>query len=158
MWAGEVRVAAPLSADGNLHANVDSRDQGDGGVRTDVALAYDWAYSMGMDNITYEVEIREGGQTVVRYDDLEHHHHGTWHQEVWSDGAPDLNVVRDVPYLVQSGAVPGSATPIASSGAALAKALDKLANAHTGPMSPTLADPAMPNPDGPFDIGHGSPT
>ncbi|WP_425450522.1 calcium-binding protein, partial [Virgifigura deserti] len=151
--ASEVRVAAPISDDGNLHATFDIRVQADGSVRTDVALAYDWAYSMGMDNLTYDVEIRDKGQTVVRYDDLEHHHHGTWHQEVWSDGAPGVNVVRDVPYLVQTAAVPGYDTSIAIDGAALDKELAKLANTDTGPMGSALVETAMPGTGGRFDIG-----
>jgi hypothetical protein len=151
--ASEVRVEAPISADGNLHATFDIRVHADGSVRTDVALAYDWAYSMGMDNITYDVEIRDKGQTVVRYDGLDHHHHATWHKVVWSGAEPDINVVRDVPYLAKSGAIPGYDSSIAISGAELDKDLDRLADVDTGPMGNALVEMAMPNTGGRPDIG-----
>jgi hypothetical protein len=152
--ATEVRVGAPVSADGNLHAYFDIRAYADGTVHTDVVMAYDGTYAMGMDNLTYDVAITEGGRTVARYDDLEHNHHATWHQEVWSGGAdPDLHVIRDVPYLIQTGAVPALDSSIPISDAALADLAADLANADTGPMGSALVQTAMPGTGGRPDIG-----
>jgi hypothetical protein len=155
--ASEVRVSAPLAVDG-LRAVFDVRVHADGAVRTDVVVAYEGTYAMGMQNVTYDAAIAAGGREVARYEGLEHHHHATWHEVVWTgpggaEAAPDLHVARDVGYLIATGAVPALDPSIAVSEAALDKGLAELAKKDTGPMGSAQVETGMPNTGGRPDIG-----
>jgi len=145
--ATEFRVDAAIT--GELHAYFDIRTHANGEVRTDVIIANDWVTSggstlLGAENSTYDVAIKQNGQTVESHANLDHYQQSEWHTQIWADGsAPNARVVFNPEYLMSTGAVPTLDTSIQVDEAELQKQYDKLQASDTGPMGEALWQTAM---------------
>ncbi|RED49875.1 cadherin-like domain-containing protein [Aestuariispira insulae] len=149
--ASEYTVKVPVNDQLDLTFNI--RAFADGNVMTDVVFSADHAFTAGNDNITYDVTIKEGGDVAFAQQDLEHHHKGTWHTEVWSDGDPGINVVRDMDYFVETGALPQFDLSVGASEAAIQASYQELQASGTGPMTTGTVETNMPMAGGREDIG-----
>ena len=149
--ASEYSVTAPVNELMDVTFNI--RAFADGTVMTDVVFAADKAFTAGNDNLNYDVKITEGGQVTFEQANLDHHHKGTWHSEVWSGQDPDLHVVRDMDYMLSTGAVPNYDVSQGISGGSLNEAYNQLLQADTGPMGAGTVHTYMPGTGGRPDLG-----
>ena len=149
--ASEYSVTAAVSDQMNVTFNI--RAFADGNVMTDVVFAADNAFAAGNDNLNYDVKISEGGQTVYEMANLDHHHKGTWHTEVWAEQDPGLHVVRDMDYMLSTGAVTGYDVSQGVSASVLESAYQKLLLADTDPMGTGTVETYMPMTGGRADLG-----
>jgi RTX calcium-binding nonapeptide repeat (4 copies) len=129
------------------------RAYADGRVKTDVVVRNEATWTPGIKTYSYDVEIREGGRVVASYDDLAHHQQANWHEEVWSGGAPAARVIRDVDYLIASGALPAYDTDLGIEAAEVSNSYKKLLASDTGPLGKGTIYPSMNVAGGRDDIG-----
>jgi Ca2+-binding RTX toxin-like protein len=155
--ATEFRVNAAITD--ALLATFDIRAYDNGEIRTDVTISNDWITSKDgvlhqPTAVTYDVAIKQGGQTVFSHNSLNHHQNANWHTQIWADGSgPAARVIRDVDYLAKTGAVPAIDTSIAVNESTLQNQWNALQEADTGPMGSALWTTYMPTTGGRFDIG-----
>jgi hypothetical protein len=155
--ASEFRVTAAITND--LLAQFDIRAYANGEVRTDVTIANDWIRSSGGSltqpgTVNYSVAIKEGGQTVFSKAGVNHHKNANWHTEVWSGGSePDIQVTRDIDYLVRSGAIPAVDTGVTVNSSKIQSDYNAIQNSNTGPMGSGTVTKYMPGTGGRDDIG-----
>lgn len=149
--ASEFRVEHEIVK--GLSAVFDIRVQADGNLHTDVIVRNDSAFTPGVTTFTYDVAIREGGQTVYAKDALFHYQNSTWHQEVWAHEAPNTNVARDVDYLIKTGATPAWDTSQGVTEQSILSDLTRLAGANTGPLGNALITQYLPQTGGRPDLG-----
>ena len=101
--ATEVRVDAPIA--GSLHVTFDITSFADGTSRTDVQFNNDYAMQPVGGEVKYDATIRQGGNIVLQQANIDQFQYQTWHQEVWSNGAPQVNIQHDIAGLEKLGVV-----------------------------------------------------
>ncbi|MCW5729147.1 MAG: hypothetical protein KIT20_00200 [Alphaproteobacteria bacterium] len=148
--ASEFRVETWVTND--IRAVFDIRMTADGNIRTDVIMSNDHTFQP-VQTVTYDVAIREGGETVYAKDAIAHYRNAMWHKEVWSEGQPAAHVVYDVNYMNQTGAIPTYDLSTGVTDQAIANMLAKLEASNTDPMGNALITMAMPMAGGRPDIG-----
>jgi hypothetical protein len=149
--ASEYRVSANVAP--NLDVKFDIRMDADGKTRTDVIFARDDAYTTNTSTLTYGVKFTQNGQTVFSDDNIQQYAYSTWHHDVSSAGSVDPQVVYDMQYLMNTGAVPSYDLSTAVSSSVTAGYMQQLAQADTGPMGSALVQKYMPMTGGREDIG-----
>ncbi|MGZ5279712.1 MAG: hypothetical protein ACXWC9_07215, partial [Pseudobdellovibrionaceae bacterium] len=122
-------------------------------AKVDVTLENNWAYQLGPQNLTYDVQILVGGQTVYTKAGLNHFHHSRWRKIFWWGGEPQVHLKHNVPYLLGTKAVPNYDQSIPVAEAALNSMNTRFAGAAIEPMATGLAMPEMPTSGGREDIG-----
>lgn len=75
-------------------------------VRVDVVLENNWAYQSNPSNLTYDVNVSLNGTSVYSKSVLTHYHHARWHQVFWSAPQPALAIKYNVPYWLDTKALP----------------------------------------------------
>lgn len=150
----EFRVEARI--DPNLRATFDIRAYADGRVRTGIMVANDTTWTPNSRTLSYRAEIMTAEHPRFAAD-LVHYRAANWHRVVWSgtaaDQITDLAVVRDVDYLIRSGAVPAFDTTLGVAATALEEMAGALAKTDTGPLGNALIVKYMPTTGGRADIG-----
>ena len=137
----------------HLSLELDIRAYADGQVRTDVVVRNEDTYTPGIKSYTYDVAIQDHGKTVWSDKGVEHHRSSNWHEAVWSGTAPDGDLVRDIPYLMKSGALPAYDLSVGASEGSLAAAYAGFLRSDTGPMGAAQVTKAMPLVGGRADLG-----
>ena len=100
----EARVDVPVA--GSLHLTFDIRAYADGTTQTDVQFNNDLALGPTGGDVTYDATIKQNGATVLQQSNITEYQYQSWNQEVYSNGAPQVNVQHDVAALEKTGAVP----------------------------------------------------
>jgi hypothetical protein len=95
------RVDQPVT--GSLHLTIDITIYADGSVSADVQFNNDYAMQPAGGTVAYTASISEKGAVVLPPTSLTHHQYQTWHKVL---GASPANVVQDIAYLIQAGAIP----------------------------------------------------
>ena len=150
--ATEIRVDAPVA--GSLHVTLDVRAYANGTVLTDVQVRNDIAMGPVGGAVTYDAVIRSGGKIVGQYPHLHQFQYQNWHQEVWSTGAPAVNVQHDIAALEATGAVPNYDLTTGVSAALLASQAQTMAAPGWGqPLAANGVTKGMPMTGGRGDIG-----
>jgi hypothetical protein len=101
--ATEARVETPVT--GSMRLVFDIRAYADGSTFTDVQFNNDVALQKAGGKLVYDVAITLGGQPVFQKAGIRHFQYQTWHKEVWSGGAPGVNVIHDSAALVRARAI-----------------------------------------------------
>lgn len=147
----ELSVSRPASKDLRIQFNI--RAYASGALTADVVFATDHAFSTGTGHVHYDVTITADGKPVLSKKNLDHYQKATWHYEYKSEDYADLSVIRDMAYVMKTGAVPTYDFSMGTQEGVLAAGLESLRKADTGPMSKALVTPYMPGTGGRPDIG-----
>ncbi len=146
--ASEFTVSAPLNS--HLNAEFHIRVFADGDVRTDVVISQQSTYTGGAQTYTYDVNIKDGGQSVYSSTGINHHPNSMWHTQVWDgNGAPAAFVAYDIAYMAASGALASYDTSLGIKTSLLTHGQ----NADFGPMGTGTIATYMPGTGGRDDIG-----
>ena len=102
--AAQGRVDVPIA--GSLHVTLDITMYADGNTSTDVQFNNDYAMQPAGGTAVYNVAIQQNGSTVLQQNNITEYQYQTWHTVVSTNGPSQVNVVQDINYLEQTGAVP----------------------------------------------------
>ena len=102
--ATEVRFDVPVA--GSFHVTFDVTSFADGSSKTDVQFNNDAAMQASGGTVTYSETITQNGATVSQQNNITQYQYQDWDQQVWSNGAPQVNVVHNVAALEMTGAIP----------------------------------------------------
>jgi hypothetical protein len=157
--ASEWVLTAPLKTSAGIaHPHLTARFnvrayQGAARVRVDTTVENTWAYQANPSNITYTLNLRVGNNLVLNKPDLVHYHHARWRDVSWFGADPQVRLIHDGRYIINSGAMPhyDPALTIAESG------LAALATDWTGPKTDLMGhgaiEPRMGTGGGRYEIG-----
>lgn len=145
--ATEARVDAPIT--GAMHVTIDVRLYADGSSMLDVSYDNDLALASGGPE-TYTAAVKLGATTAPTVSITAQQPFTDWHQVVWSDGAPSVNVVHDIATLESTGMVPHY--PLAP-GVALSAITGQGTPFPCNPLGICGITPYMPTTGGRADIG-----
>jgi hypothetical protein len=138
---------------GSMRLVADIRALADGSVLTDLQFNNDIAMQPVGGTLLYDVSIIAQGKTVLAEKDIRQFQYQTWHREVWSGGAPSMNIVRDTAALARAGAVQNYDWETGVDAAAI----ERMATAIRGPGFGILGNARltryMPTTGGREDIG-----
>lgn len=98
----EWRVTAPAQG-GKLKVTFDVRAYADGSTLTDVIYDNSWFFQGGKANLTYDVTINQGTSQLANWPGVKHYLYAKWMYPV---GQSAGNVQYDLPYLIDTGAIP----------------------------------------------------
>src|SRR5262249_50634334 len=113
----------------------------------------DGTYVSPTANYTYDVAIKQNGQIAFSQSNLFQYHNSTWHELIASNPALATHVVRDVPYLEETKAVPAYDLSTGLNQSAITGDVTALATGSTGPMGSALVEKLMPTVGGRHDLG-----
>lgn len=157
--SNEFIVGASLKAlNGTVHPHLAARFavrsyRGLNKTKIDVILENGWTYEAGPRDFTYDVQVNIAGQNVYSKSALTHFHHARWHKNFWSGTEPKVNVKHNVPYLINTKAVPNYDQSFKSSEATLAAVKSNFDKSNNGPMGNGIAAAYMPTTGGRPEIG-----
>lgn len=157
--ANEWLVSAPLTAaDGTKHPHLTARFAirsyaGLNKAKVDVILENNWAYETAPQDLTYDVQVVIGGQTVYSKTAMKHYHHARWRKSLWWGTEPAIHVKHDTDYLIATKAVPNYDQTVTVPPTAITAMKTSWTGPKTEPMGTGMADPYMPGTGGREDIG-----
>jgi hypothetical protein len=122
-------------------------------TKIDVILENGWTYEPNPRDFTYDVQVNIAGQNVYAKSALTHFHHTRWHKNFWSGSAPKVNVKHNVPYLINTKAVPNYDQSFKTSEATIAAVKANFDKSNNGPMGNGIAAAYMPTTGGRPEIG-----
>ena len=99
--ATEARIDVPIS--GSLHITFDITAYADGTTSTDVEFNNDLTMTASGGAVTYDATISQNGAVVFSQANITQYQYQTWDQQIWSNGAPQVNVQHDVQALEKTG-------------------------------------------------------
>lgn len=137
----------------HLHARFGIRTYAGGRTRVEVVTENDWAYEPSPQNFTYDVLVTVGGKDVYEQKGLQHRHHSRWRKLFWLGEEPRVHVKHDVPYLLDTRALPNYDRNQVVSEKLLARFVSEWTGPKIEPMGLGLATPGMPAPGAHRDIG-----
>ncbi|WP_115937112.1 calcium-binding protein [Aestuariispira insulae] len=149
--AREITIKTPVTPLLDLTFHI--RAYADGTFLTDIVFSADRAFTKGNDNILYDVSITQNGREVFSQQALDHHQKGTWHITVRTGSEIPVRVIRDMDYLLHTGALPQYDLSVGASEAAIRASVNRLQQVGTGPMTTGTIELNMPKPGGREDIG-----
>lgn len=163
--ASEFALSAPLkdavtgAEHPHLTARLDTRLYNAGQqIRTDVVMENNWTFKTNPKNITYELTVKQGTNTVHQQPVFTHYHHARWHKAVWAGAEPQIRVRHHLGNFMASRAVwnydrtlPVSETTLAAEATNLAS--KRAAQAHLGPMGNVFLQTMFGTTGGRADIG-----
>jgi len=126
----------------------------DGGqrVRTDMVLENNWTYEPDPGNLTYDLSVTQGGQTLLHQPAFTHNHHARWHKVLWTGAEPQAIVRHDMRYFLDTKATWNYDLSVQIPESVLAEEAASLAKADTSPMGPAMVTPYFPGTGGRPDI------
>src|SRR5215813_5042524 len=77
----------------------------DGTSRTDVQFNNDYAMQAVGGEVKYDATIKQNGTTVLQQTNIDQFQYQTWHKQIWSNGAPQVNIQHDIVALEKTGAI-----------------------------------------------------
>lgn len=107
--ATQVRIDSGPIAGTPLHLTFDITLYANGATSTDVQFNNDTAMqaSLGTQTLAlnYNVAITQNGSSVLQQNNITQWQYQTWREQVWSNGAPGVNVQHDIAALEKTGAI-----------------------------------------------------
>ncbi len=149
--ATEARVDVPIVA--ALHVIFDVRGYVDGSTFTDVQINNDIAMSSSGGEQDYDVSIQYGGTTIDNYAGIHQYEYSSWHQGIWSNGTPPVNVQHDVAYLERASAIPPYDLTTGVASATLDSELQQMGSGWNAPLATNGVSTYMGATGGRPDIG-----
>jgi hypothetical protein len=122
-------------------------------IRTDVVLENNWTFKPQPGNITYELTIKQNGQTVHTQPKVTHNHHARWHKVVWTGSQPQYRLRHHMPYFLASRATWNYNLNLSVPDSVLADEARQLAAADTKPMGNAFLNTYFPSTGGRDEIG-----
>lgn len=122
-------------------------------VRTDMVIENIWTYEPNPGNVTYELTVTQGGQTIHYQAPFVHNHHSRWHKVLWTGAMPQVQVKHNMRYFLDSKATWNYDLSVQIPESVLASEAAKLVKADTGPMGPALVTLHFPGVGARDDIG-----
>jgi len=122
-------------------------------VRTDMVIENNWTYEPNPGNLTYELAVTQGGQTIYHQAPFTHYHHARWHKVLWTGAEPQAQVRQDMRYFLDSRATWNYNLAVQIPEKVLAAEAASLATADTSPMGTAFVTPYFPGTGGRPDIG-----
>ncbi len=98
-------VTFNVAVQSSMYLTFDVTLYADGSTHTDVEFNNDIAMSASGGTMTYDVAITQNGAAVLQQNDVTQYQYQTWHEDVWSNGAQQVNIVNDVAALERTGLV-----------------------------------------------------
>lgn len=133
-----------------IHARFTQDPTGD---RHDVALENNWTFQPNPGNLVYDLKISRGGKVVRSQPAFTHYHHARWHTLVQPHGAPQVRLVRDMPYFFASHATWNYALDLDIPESVLAEEAARLVKRSDDPMDGAFITPYFPTTGGRPEIG-----
>src|SRR6185437_3384472 len=99
--ASQVRIDVPVA--GSLHVTFDITAYADGTFSTDVQFNNDIAMSQSGGRVNYDATISQNGATVFAQSNIDQFQYQTWHQLIYSNGTPGVNVQHDTAAMAAAG-------------------------------------------------------
>lgn len=151
-FATQARVLADVSS--SMRMGFDVTLYSDGSYWVDVLYLNDIAMSPNGDLFTYNTVISRAGTPVYTFNSLDHYQYQTWHHDVYSAGAPEVNIQFDVLALIQAAAVHPYNLTMGVYQSVVTEYTNYLSDAGFGdPLSANGVLKAMPTTGGRQDIG-----
>lgn len=122
-------------------------------IRTDLVMENNWTYEPQPGNLSYEIDVRQGGKSLFQHGPFTHYHHARWHKVFWHGEAPRARVRHHMPYFLATRAVWNYNLDLGIPDAVLAEDAARLAKSNTGPMGSAFITPYFPTTGGRADIG-----
>lgn len=122
-------------------------------IRTDVVMENDWAYNPNPGNLTYKLDILQGGRTALSQPVFTHYHHARWHRVMWSAAAPQVTLRHSMPYFMASRITWNYDLGVQVPESVLVAEASDLSKQDTGPMGAAMILPYFPTTGGRSDIG-----
>lgn len=122
-------------------------------VRTDMVMENNWTYAPNPGNITYDLTVTQGGQTIFHQPAFTHNHHARWHKVLWTGADPQAQVRHNMRYFLDSKATWNYDLSVQIPESVLAAETANLGKSDTGPMGPAMITPYFPGTGGRPDIG-----
>lgn len=158
--AHEYTVVAPFvdTTTGTRHPQLTARLhtrflEGGQRVRTDMVIENNWTYAPNPGNITYELTVLQGSQTIHHQPTFTHNHHARWHKVLWTGAEPQAQVRHNMRYFLDSKATWHYDLSVQIPESVLAAEAANLAKTDTRPMGPAMLTPYFPSTGGRADIG-----
>lgn len=143
-------VSAPLRkvSDNTQHPHLSARFAirsyaGLNKARVDVTVENNWTFVAGIQNLTYDVQIVVGGQTVYSKAALEHYHHARWRKIFWWGGEPAAHIRHSTAYLLATNAVPNYDQSLVVPESALSTLNTTWLASNTEPMGAASGNPGI---------------
>lgn len=149
--ATEMRIDAPVT--GSLHLTFDIRRYADGSTMTDVGFNNDRAMQASGGTVTYSATITQNGKTVLSQSNITQYQYQTWDQQVWSNGAPQVNVQHDIAALEATGAIPNFDLSVGIASSTIGTEASRLGSSNFGILGAGYVTKSMPTTGGRPDIG-----
>ncbi len=143
--ASEFRIEAAVTD--TLQAKFDIRIMADGTVRTEVVMANEWIFGPAPQVVTYDISAVQGGATLFSHDAIAHHLHSQWRGVAAAKADAPIQVIYDMDYLADTGAVPRYDSSV------MINSLDNLKVPANGPLTKGNVHQWMPDFGGRSDIG-----
>jgi hypothetical protein len=147
----EAQFNVPIS--GSLYVNFDVSLYADGSTATDVSFNNDIAMSAAGGTANYDATITQNGTVVLQQSNITEYQYQTWNQEVYSNGAPQAQVVQSIAALELAGAIPNYDLTAGESAATIAAEASQLGGSTYGILGSGSVDTYMPTTGGRADIG-----
>lgn len=158
--ATEYTVVAPFkdATSGAVHPHLSARlhvrlyENGQR-IRTDVVMENNRTFVANPSNLTYDLTVKQNGQTVHTQPKLTHNHHARWHKVVWTGTAPQYRLRHNMPYFLATRATWNYDLSLKIPETVLAQEAKNLAATNTAPMGSAMLQPRFPATGGRADIG-----
>ena len=147
----EAQFSVPIS--GSLYVTFNVSLFADGSTATNVAFNNDIALAATGGTAVYNATITQNGSVVLQQNDISQIQYTSWNQEVYSNGAPQAQVVQDIAALEATGAIPNYDLTAGVSASAIAAETSQLGGSTYGILGSASVDQYMPTTGGRADIG-----
>ena len=101
----EAQFDVPVS--GSFHVTFDISEFADGTASTTVNFNNDYAMQAVGGTVTYSETITQNGAVVSQQSNITQYQYQDWYQQIWSNGAPAVNIQHNTLALEETGAVQG---------------------------------------------------
>ena len=115
--ATQVRIDTPVAGTA-MDLTFDITLYADGSTSTDVQFNNDLMTNSG-GTLAYNATISQNGSTAFTQSGLTQYQYQTWNQQIWSNGAPGVNVQQDIAALEKTGVIQNYDTTVGANGTAV---------------------------------------
>jgi hypothetical protein len=149
--ATEARLDVPVA--GSLHLELDITLNADGSTETDIHFNNDYAMQPTGGTVTYDVAVTRNGSTVLQQNNITQYQYTDWSTQVWSNGAPQVNVQQDISALERTGAIANYDLTPGVANKTIALEARQLGGPTYGTLGSGVITKYMPETGGRLDIG-----
>ena len=155
--ATQVRIDSGQIAGTPMHLTFDITVYADGSTSTDVTFANDIAMQSALGtqatSLSYNFAITLNGGTVLSQSGINQWQYQTWHQAVYSNNAPGVNIQHDIPALEKTGSIQNYDTTSGVDASTIATEAGQLGGSTYGILGSASVQQYMPTTGGRPDIG-----